>query len=51
MDLVDGEGNYKKLRAELRNSPLPAVPYLGMFLTELAYVDVRSSLYSLLDLI
>jgi len=41
MEIVDGEGNYKKLRQVLKTVSMPALPYLGMYLTELIYADVR----------
>jgi len=40
MEIVDGEGNYKKLRQVLKGASLPSLPYLGMYLTELIYADV-----------
>ncbi|KNC54398.1 cell division control protein [Thecamonas trahens ATCC 50062] len=37
--LTNSASNYKQLRAALRKSNPPAVPYLGMFLTDLTFVE------------
>ncbi|XP_038621783.1 ras-specific guanine nucleotide-releasing factor 2 isoform X2 [Tachyglossus aculeatus] len=36
---VSSEGRFKNLRETLKNCNPPAVPYLGMFLTDLAFIE------------
>ncbi|KAK3315460.1 ras guanine nucleotide exchange factor domain-containing protein [Apodospora peruviana] len=38
--IVDFNQNYKVLRARLADRPPPCLPFLGMFLTDLTFVDV-----------
>jgi hypothetical protein len=35
MDVMSSDGNYKNYRKKLHNKPPPAVPYLGVYLTDL----------------
>lgn len=36
---VSSEGRFKNLRETLKNCNPPAVPYLGMYLTDLAFIE------------
>lgn len=36
---VSSEGRFKNLREMLKNCNPPAVPYLGMYLTDLAFIE------------
>lgn len=36
---VSSEGRFKNLRENLKNCNPPAVPYLGMYLTDLAFIE------------
>lgn len=37
--LLSEDNNREKLRAHLDNSDLPCVPFLGLYLTDLTYLD------------
>jgi len=37
--LISNERSYKVLREELRNSVPPALPYLGVYLSDLTFIE------------
>lgn len=37
--VVNPDGNYKELRTALQTCPLPCLPYVGIFLTDLVFID------------
>jgi len=39
VNLMDGEGNFNTYRLALKKSQPPVVPYLGMYLTDLVFID------------
>eukprot|EP01096_Ripella_sp_DP13-Kostka_P005712 TRINITY_DN1979_c1_g1_i1.p1 TRINITY_DN1979_c1_g1~~TRINITY_DN1979_c1_g1_i1.p1 ORF type:complete len:456 (+),score=129.65 TRINITY_DN1979_c1_g1_i1:412-1779(+) len=39
-DLMDCRSNYKIYRHQLEHSPLPCVPYFGIFLRDLTFIDI-----------
>ncbi|TNN07701.1 Ras-specific guanine nucleotide-releasing factor RalGPS2, partial [Schistosoma japonicum] len=42
-DLFSQEQNYLNLRSAVDNARLPCIPYLGIFLCDLTYIDVAAS--------
>uniref|UniRef100_A0A4W3KEK8 Ras protein specific guanine nucleotide releasing factor 1 n=1 Tax=Callorhinchus milii TaxID=7868 RepID=A0A4W3KEK8_CALMI len=44
--LVSSEGRFKNLREALRNCDPPCVPYLGMYLTDLAFIEEGTPNYT-----
>ncbi|CAL8088889.1 unnamed protein product [Calicophoron daubneyi] len=42
-DLFTQEQNYVNLRAAFDNARLPCIPYLGLYLSDLTYIDVAAS--------
>lgn len=40
-DLVSRENNYKNLRLALSRTVPPCIPYLGMYLTDLIFIEVQ----------
>ncbi|GAA6068925.1 ras-specific guanine nucleotide-releasing factor 1 isoform X4, partial [Tachysurus ichikawai] len=44
--LVSSEGRFKNLREALKNCDPPCVPYLGMYLTDLAFIEEGTPNYT-----
>ncbi|XP_063304764.1 ras-specific guanine nucleotide-releasing factor 1 isoform X1 [Pelobates fuscus] len=49
--LVSSEGRFKNLREALKNCDPPCVPYLGMYLTDLAFIEEGTPNYTEDDLV
>ncbi|XP_072258618.1 ras-specific guanine nucleotide-releasing factor 1 isoform X4 [Pyxicephalus adspersus] len=49
--LVSSEGRFKNLREALKNCDPPCVPYLGMYLTDLAFIEEGTPNYTEEDLV
>lgn len=41
--LYDSDRNWEKLRQHLENTNLPCIPYLGIFLTDLNFIEAKNS--------
>jgi len=42
-DLMKSTSNYKQLRAAIATAARPCLPYIGMFLTDLTFIDSANS--------